>query len=171
MSNYPNKKNFRDKNSRSGEGKPFRPRSSENRPPRREENTVPENIVAGRNSVRELLKSGRSVDKLFVRSGDREGSITVIVAEAIRMGIPVIEALVKEREENGNFKNLKDFVERMTGKGANKRTIESFIKAGALDTLKGTRKQFMMIYVKIVDQISQEKKYSMTGQMSLFDMF
>ena len=52
---------------------------------------MPENIVAGRNSVRELLKSGRSVDKLFVRTGDREGSITVIVAEAIRLGIPVIE--------------------------------------------------------------------------------
>ena len=86
------------------------------------------------------------------------------------VGIPVIEALVKEREENGAFKNLKGFVERMTGKGVNKRTIESFIKAGALDTLGGTRKQFMMIYVKIVDQISQEKKYSMTGQMSLFDI-
>lgn len=53
--------------------------------------SAPENVVAGRNAVRELLKSGRSVDKLFVRSGDREGSITVIVAEAIRMGIPVIE--------------------------------------------------------------------------------
>lgn len=86
------------------------------------------------------------------------------------VGIPVIEALVKEREGNGKFKNLKDFVERMTGKGVNKRTIESFIKAGALDTLGGTRKQFMMIYVKIVDQISQEKKYSMTGQISLFDI-
>lgn len=91
MSNYPNKKNTREKYARPGEGKPFRPRSTDNRPPRREETTVPENIVAGRNSVRELLKSGRSVDKLFVRSGDREGSITVIVAEAIRMGIPVIE--------------------------------------------------------------------------------
>ena len=57
----------------------------------REEKNAPENIVAGRNAVRELLKSGRSVDKLFVRTGDREGSIIVIVAEAIRLGIPVIE--------------------------------------------------------------------------------
>ncbi len=52
---------------------------------------APENVVCGRNSVRELLKSGRSVDKLFVRKGDREGSITVLVAEAIRLGIPVVE--------------------------------------------------------------------------------
>ncbi len=49
------------------------------------------NAVCGRNAVLELLKSGRSIDKLFVRRGDREGSITMIVAEAIGRKIPVIE--------------------------------------------------------------------------------
>ena len=49
-------------------------------------------IVAGRNSVRELLRSGRSIDKLFVRAGDREGSVTVLVAEALKRKIPVVEA-------------------------------------------------------------------------------
>lgn len=70
-----------------------RPARSGERTPRevREASAAPENIVCGRNSVRELLKSERSVDKIFVRTGDREGSITVIVAEAIRLGIPVIE--------------------------------------------------------------------------------
>jgi len=70
------------------------PRRGEDRPAAPAARTPaapPENIVAGRNSVRELLKSGRSIDKIFVRSGDREGSITMIVAEAIRLGIPVIE--------------------------------------------------------------------------------
>ena len=86
------------------------------------------------------------------------------------VGRPVIEAIVAEREQNGPFKHLKDFIERLSGKEVNKRTIESFIKAGALDSLHGTRKQFMVIYVKIVDQVNQEKKYSMTGQMTLFDM-
>lgn len=47
--------------------------------------------VVGRNAVRELLKSNRSVDKLFVRRGDREGSIVVIVAEAVNRHIPVVE--------------------------------------------------------------------------------
>ena len=47
--------------------------------------------VVGRNAVRELLKSGRSVDKIYVKGGDREGSIVVIVAEAIERKIPVIE--------------------------------------------------------------------------------
>ena len=52
----------------------------------------------------------------------------------------------------------------------NKRAIENFIKAGALDTLGGTRKQFMSIYIQIVEHVNQEKKYSMSGQMSLFDL-
>ncbi len=52
---------------------------------------INENCVFGRNSVLELLKSERAIDKLFVRKGDREGSITVIVAEAIARKIPVIE--------------------------------------------------------------------------------
>lgn len=47
--------------------------------------------VVGRNAVRELLKSDRSIDKIFVRRGDREGSIVVLVAEAVSRGIPVIE--------------------------------------------------------------------------------
>lgn len=47
--------------------------------------------VPGRNAVRELLKSGKAIDKIFVRRGDREGSITVLVAEAIQRKIPVIE--------------------------------------------------------------------------------
>lgn len=47
--------------------------------------------VPGRNAVRELLKSGRDIEKIFVREGDREGSITVLVAQAIERGIPVIE--------------------------------------------------------------------------------
>jgi len=49
------------------------------------------NAVCGRNAVLELLKSGRAIDKLFVRKGDREGSITLIVAEAITRKIPVVE--------------------------------------------------------------------------------
>jgi 23S rRNA (guanosine2251-2'-O)-methyltransferase len=47
--------------------------------------------VAGRNAVRELIRSGRSIDKIFVRSGEREGSIIVIVAEAASRGIPIVE--------------------------------------------------------------------------------
>lgn len=86
------------------------------------------------------------------------------------VGKPVIEAIVSERVQRGSYKSLKDFIERLSGKEVNKRTIESFIKAGALDGLGGTRKQFMMIYVQIMDSVNQERKYSLSGQMSLFDL-
>ena len=46
----------------------------------------------------------------------------------------------------------------MSGKDINKRTIENFIKSGAFDELGGTRKQFMVIYVQILDQVNREKK-------------
>jgi len=85
------------------------------------------------------------------------------------IGRPVIEALVEERKRNGAFTNLKDFCTRLSGKEVNKRTIENFIKAGAFDGLGGTRKQKMMVYSAILENINDEKKYSMAGQMSLFD--
>ena len=92
MDNYSNKKfNKNKRNPQGGNRRPGYGAKPDRRPGGDTPAAAPENIVSGRNSVRELLKSGRSVDKLFVRTGDREGSITVIVAEAIRMGIPVIE--------------------------------------------------------------------------------
>ena len=86
------------------------------------------------------------------------------------IGKPVMDAIVEERKRGGEFTSLKDFCQRLSGKEVNKRTIENFIKAGAFDGLGGTRKQFMMIYVQILDTVNQEKKTSMTGQMSLFDI-
>lgn len=48
-------------------------------------------VTVGRNAVRELLRSGRAVDKIYVKNGSREGSVVVIVAEAISRGIPIVE--------------------------------------------------------------------------------
>ena len=86
------------------------------------------------------------------------------------IGRPVIDAVVEERALGGSYRSLKDFIERLTGKETNKRTIENFIKSGAFDGLGGTRKQFMMIYADLMDRIAHEKKSSMTGQMTLFDL-
>ena len=99
-----------------------------------------------------------------------QGNIRYGLAAIKSIGRPVIEAIITERKANGEFKNLKDFIERLSGKEVNKRTIESFIKSGAFDGLGGTRKQFMVIYIQIMDQVNRERKYSMTGQMSLFDL-
>ena len=100
-----------------------------------------------------------------------EGNIRYGLAAIKSVGKPVIEAIAADRKEFGPFKNLEDFISRMSVRDSlNKRVIENFIKAGALDGLGGTRKQFMSIYVQIVDHVNQEKKYAMTGQMTLFDL-
>lgn len=98
------------------------------------------------------------------------GSIRYGLAAIKSIGRPVIESILQERKARGEFQSLRDFMERLSGKEINKRTLENFIKSGAFDSLGGTRKQFMMVYLQILDQINQEKKYSMTGQMSLFDL-
>lgn len=98
------------------------------------------------------------------------GKIRYGLAAIKSIGKPVIHEIVADRESFGEFRNLEDFITRMSMKEAlNKRVIENLIKAGALDCLGGTRKQFMSIYVQIADRVAQEKKYSMTGQMTLFD--
>ncbi len=106
-------------------------------------------------------ESGFSVDGTNIRYG----------LSAIKsIGKPVISGLVEERKARGPYKTLQDFIERLPSRDMNKRVIENFIKAGALDGLPGTRKQKMMIYVQILDAINQEKKNTMAGQMTLFDL-
>ena len=86
------------------------------------------------------------------------------------VGRPVIESIVKERQERGRFTNLKDFITRVANLDVNKRAIENFIKAGALDSLGATRKQSMSVYVQILDHITKDKKNNMVGQITLFDI-
>ena len=52
----------------------------------------------------------------------------------------------------------------------NKRAVENLIKAGACDSLDGTRKQMVEVYASIIDQTAQKRKSSMSGQMSLFEL-
>ena len=98
------------------------------------------------------------------------GKIRYGLAAIKSIGRPVIEAIIRERTLGGPFTTLKNFIERLSSKEVNKRTIENFIKSGSLDSLAGTRKQKMMIYIQILEQVNQEKKYSMSGQMTLFDL-
>ena len=86
------------------------------------------------------------------------------------VGRPVIEQIVTERKVRGSYTNLEDFITRNVEGELNKRVIENLIKAGAFDTLGGTRKQFMSIYIQILDRINSDKKNNMAGQMSLFDI-
>ena len=99
-----------------------------------------------------------------------DGKVRYALTAIKGVGRPVIEAIVAERRGRGPFTNLKDFITRMADKDLSRRAIENFIKAGALDSLGGTRKQFMSVYVQILDHIIKDRKGNLAGQMSLFDI-
>ncbi len=102
----------------------------------------------------------------FAVAGD---SIRYGLSAIKSVGDSVVSAVIKERDENGKFKDLKDFIERMTGKETTKRTIENFIIAGAFDGFGQNRKQLMMVYPEVMSQVADERKKNATGQMSLLD--
>ncbi len=86
------------------------------------------------------------------------------------VGRAVVDVIIAERENGGLFNSLDDFVSRMSNKEVNKRTLESFIKSGALDTLPGTRKQKLIVSGDLLESKAREKKMVMEGQLSFFDL-
>ena len=97
------------------------------------------------------------------------GKILYGLSAVKSIGRPVVAAIEQERSLAGPFTSLKNFIERMSGKEVNKRTIENFIKAGAFDSFGATRRQQMMVYTQIMDQVAQDRKKNFSGQMTLFD--
>lgn len=85
------------------------------------------------------------------------------------VGKSVVESIIREREVNGLFSTMENFIERMSNKEVNKRTMENFIKSGALDTLAGTRRQKYIVAPELLDQKNKDKKSVIEGQMSLFE--
>ena len=98
------------------------------------------------------------------------GAIRYGLSALKSIGKAMVDQLVAERNARGPFQNLQEFLERISECDLSKRIVESLIKAGALDCLEGNRRQKMMIYTSIMDNISQTKKKMMAGQMSLFDI-
>ncbi len=136
-------------------------------------------VIDNPNKVSEYIMSCRSMGIEILPPDINEGESGFSVSgrqiryalTAIKsVGRPVIDAVVEERKARGPYTNLEDFITRMSDKEVNKRAIEHFIKAGAMDSLGGTRKQFMSVYVRIMESIHQDKKNNMAGQISLFDI-
>ena len=100
----------------------------------------------------------------------QDGKIRFALTALKSVGRPVIEGIVAERAANGNYKTLEDFITRTSELDINKRVIENMIKAGAFDSLPGTRKQKMFVYAGLVDRLVKNKKNNLVGQMSLFDL-
>lgn len=102
--------------------------------------------------------------------GDRRG-IRFGLAAIKNVGDGPVEAIIKARDEGGPFSSLEDLCARVDRYALNKRVVESLIKAGALDTLPGTRRQKLAILDQAISAGVEAQKAKEVGQGSLFDMF
>ena len=103
----------------------------------------------------------------FTPDGD---NIRFGLASIKQVGEGVIEDIIKEREENGEYKSIYDYIKRLDIKCSNKRTLEGLIKAGAFATIEKSRKQLLENLEYITATASKESKAKESGQGSLFDM-
>ena len=110
------------------------------------------------------------INKSFTKFTVEDGKIRFGLGSIKNVGIPVLEAIVKNREEQGQFKDLADFCERMQNDSVNKKCIESLIKSGAMDEFNQTRATLLASYEDIVDSINTSSKRSLKGQITMFDM-
>ena len=133
-------------------------------------------IMDNASKVSEYIYYSRKMDINVLPPDINEGgSVFTVSGDAIRfslsalksVGRQVVDAVVAEREMNGPFTSLNDFISRLSGKEVNKRTVESFIKSGAFDSLPGTRKQKMLVYEKIIAEINKGRKDDFDGQIGL----
>ncbi len=96
------------------------------------------------------------------------GAITFGLSAVRNVGEALVELLVAERDENGQFASFYDFVERVPEPVLNKRTIESLIKGGAFDNLGHTRRGLLTVFEHIIDTTVKRRREREKGVMSLF---
>ena len=99
-----------------------------------------------------------------------DGGIRYGLSAIKSVGKPVVDAILEERAKNGKFRTMEDFINRMTQREVNRRTLENFIKSGALDSLPGTRRQKMAVGPALLENKARERKNAFEGQLSLFDI-
>ena len=138
--------------------------------------SVIDNITKVSEYILSCRQMGISILPPDINEGESGFSVS---GDAIRYGLSAIKSvgrsvvneIIREREENGLFRTMEEFVGRMTNKEVNKRTLENFIKSGALDSLPGNRRQKLFVAPEMLEQKNKEKKMSMEGQMTMFDLW
>ena len=108
------------------------------------------------------------INKSYLEYAPDGDNIRFGMAAIKGVGEPVCEAIIKEREENGEFKSIFDFCKRVDAKFVNKKSLEGLIKAGAFSNIEKSRKQLFENIEHILDVTSKEAKDRAMGQVSLF---
>ena len=125
--------------------------------------------------IEEALKYGIKVlppdiNKSFLEYAPDGHNIRFGLASIKQVGEAVIEEIIKEREENGEYKSIYDYIKRLDSKCSNKKTLEGLIKAGAFSSIEKSRKQLWDNIEYLTATASKEAKAKESGQTSLFDM-
>ena len=116
----------------------------------------------------EILKP--QINKSHSKFTVEDGKIRFGLGSIKNVGTVPVNNIVKERNENGNFKSFTDFCERIADEAVNKKCVESLIKAGAFDEFEQTRSTLLASFEGIMDSIQSEKKKGLSGQVSMFDL-
>ena len=116
----------------------------------------------------EILKP--DINESFTKFTAKNSSIRFGLGSIKNVGLAAVDSIVREREENGKYKDFTDFCERIYGEAVNKKCIESLIKAGAFDNLGKTRSTLIASFENIIDTIADSNNKAYSGQVTMFDM-
>ena len=115
----------------------------------------------------DAIEVGRVPDDVSLAVGS-PGAITFGLSAVRNVGEGLVEQLLIERDENGEFESFYDFAERVPEQVLNKRTVESLIKAGAFDRLGLPRRGLLASFEQILDTTIDRRRERDRGVMSLF---
>mgnify|MGYP000319025489 FL=1 len=110
------------------------------------------------------------INKSYTKFTVDNGKIRFGLGSIKNVGISAVNAIVKEREENGLYETFTDFCERMKNEAVNKKCIESLIRAGAFDEFEQTRSTLLASFESILDTIQETERKSFAGQVTMFDL-
>ena len=129
---------------------------------------IPQYIDECRRLGIEILKP--NINKSNTKFTVENGKIRFGLGSIKNVGIAPVDEIVKDRQENGEYKSFIDFCERAIPRGVNKKCIESLIKAGVYTDFEETRATLLASFEQITEQVQNDNKKGYSGQVSMFDL-
>ena len=111
-----------------------------------------------------------SVNESFARFTVHGSGIRFGLLAIKNIGRGLIDRIIAERESGGRFTSFYGFCKRMHGKDFNRRAVESLIQSGALDGLDANRHQMLIVLQDVLDDLDDERRRSVEGQIGFFDL-